>query len=80
MASRWTVSIALILVVSAPVLAQTDLDPNGLGFYADQGGLANSLETPPGSIPKCWYYDHKGSELFTIETEFRPRPGAGTCL
>ena len=44
------VLMAAMLAVAGPVSAQVDPGPNGLGFYADQGGLTNRLETPPGFI------------------------------
>ena len=45
----------IVLVVAsfwaiAPAGAQTDPDPDGLGFYADPGGLTNRLDAPPGFV------------------------------
>lgn len=38
--------LALVLV-AANAFAQTDPDPNGIGFYFDEGGVSNYLATAP---------------------------------
>lgn len=50
MKSLFTLSVAMVLIVAAPVAAQVDLDPDGLGIYVVKGGLTNSLEAQPGFV------------------------------